>query len=355
MSIQTEQQRASQTIAELYQNSFFERYWEAIGRFVGWGKPTSIWISVAVVMGVNLLLGVIVSVLLGETQFTTINAILVSAMWVTFSYFMIPLFINTNRRVIKFLELRFTKSLQNKQDINEFLVWANQWIGKQSLQLFVSLGIGLAIAILGFRGIYPTAKFSFGEALIYFINFFHLGVGFYTALSLLAFILRLKNWHLRLYSDNPASSLILFQLDKELRGFMLLAAFFEASLLFLINLIGGFTVTIISISLVFSWIPILALFVLGNQAISEQIIKAKHERLEKLQSKIMELSNLKKMDTDTMRQIRDLMDYHDRVNSSQNSLYNFESYANLIGALTLPVLSVLLGTIDVWQKIFSKP
>jgi hypothetical protein len=51
MSIQTEQEHASQVIAELYQNSFFLRYWQAIGRFIGRGKPVSIWVSAAVAMG----------------------------------------------------------------------------------------------------------------------------------------------------------------------------------------------------------------------------------------------------------------------------------------------------------------
>ena len=99
MIIQIEQQHASQTIAELYQNSFFQRYWRAIGRFIGRGKPTSIWISGAFIIGANLLLSVTVSALLGETQFTTGNAIVVNVMWVAFTYLMIPLYINVNGRM----------------------------------------------------------------------------------------------------------------------------------------------------------------------------------------------------------------------------------------------------------------
>jgi len=215
MSIETEQEHASQVIAELYQNSFFNRYWRAIGKFIGRGKPVSIWVSVAVVMGANLLLSVTVSVLLKETQFTTLNAILVNVMWVTWAYFAIPVTLITNGRLVEFLRLRFVQSLENEQHLHELLLWANRWLGRQVAQFLVPLVLGLAAALWGFYGIYPTAKFSFGEVLIYFINFFHIGIAFYTVLSLHAFMLELKNWDLVLFSDDPASSPILLQLSKK--------------------------------------------------------------------------------------------------------------------------------------------
>jgi len=343
MSIQSERQRASQVIAELYKSSFFIRYWEIIGRFIGRGKPASIWMSAAVVMCANLLMGVTVSALLGETQFTTRNAIIVNTMWVTYSYFMIPLMIGIHGRMIEFLHTQFTKSLQQEQHIHELMFWANQWLGQKILQLFVSLGFGLIVGLLSFYGIYPSTKFSFGQTLIFFVNFFHLGLTFYGVLSLLAFVLRLKSWHLILYPDNPATSPILLRLSNELRNYILFLAIASAILLLLLGSIGALSTIIIVSMLILAWIPILALFVLGNQAFSQQIIRVKYERLEELQTKIMKLSNVEKMDTDTMAYVKGLMDYRDRVNSSQNSLYNPASFINLIGSLALPVLSVILS------------
>ena len=354
MIIQIEQQRASQAIAELYQNSFFNRYWRAIGRFISRGKPTTLWVSAAVVMGANLLLGVTVSALLREKQFTTSSAVLANAVWVTWTYFAIPLTFNIIGRLVEFLRLRITKSLQHEQQIHELLLWANQWIGRQIPQLLVSLGFGITIAPLAFYSIFPATKFSFGQTLIFFINFFHVGIMLYSALSFIAFVLKLKNWNLILYSDNPASSPILLQLSTEISNYILFIAFAVAVLLFTVGLVGGFNIAIAVVSLS-AWIPILALFILGNQAFSQQIIRVKHERLEQLQSEIMKLSsNVEKMDTDTIARVKSLMDYHDRVKSSRNSLYNPESFINLIGSLALPVISAILSTIDVWQRIFGK-
>lgn len=356
MSIQTKQEHASQIIDELYQNSFFQRYWRAIGLFLGRGKPTSLWVSVVIVMGVNLLLGITVSALLGETLFTTLTAILVNFMWAAYGFLIIPLFINTNTKIIEFLRLRFVKSLQEEHHLQELRRWASQWLGNRKLQFFISFVFGVAIAHLSFYSIYPSAKYSVGQVLIYFVCFFHAAVAVYTLFSLLAFVSLLDRLSLALYPDDPASSPILLQLSKQLGEYILFLAFAGAGLLLLNGLVNTLNIKVILLTLVVDWVPILALFILGNQAFSKQISRVKYDRLEKLQSEIMKLSsNVEKMNTDTIARVKSLVDYHDRVKSSRNSLYNSASFINLIGSLALPLLSAVLSTIDIWQKIFGRP
>ena len=64
MSLATQRKLTSQAIADLWQNTFFHRYWRAIGTFIGRGKAVPIWVSAAVVMIVNLFIGVSISALL---------------------------------------------------------------------------------------------------------------------------------------------------------------------------------------------------------------------------------------------------------------------------------------------------
>ena len=355
MSIEIERQHASQVIDELYENTFFQRYWRAIGRLIGRGKQASIWVSAAIVMCTNLLLGLTVSALLGETQFTTMKAILVNLMWVTYGFLLVPIFISTNTRMVEFLRLRFVKSLQDESHIEELLSWASRWFGHRSIQFFISLSFGIAVALLTFHSIYPSTKFSVGQTLIYFICFFHVAVALYGLLSLLAFSSMLHKLSLVLYSDDPASSPILLQLSRQLRDYILVLAFATAGLLLLDGFVGTLNIMVILITLVVAWIPILALFVLGNQAFSQQIIRVKHERLEKLQSEIMQLSAVKEMDKDTIAHITSLMNFHDRVRATRNSLYNPEAFMNLVGSLALPLLAAILSAIDVWQRIFGRP
>lgn len=355
MSVETERERASQAIAEAYQSSFFNLYWRAIGLFLGKGRPSSIWVSAAAVMVGNLLLGVAVSALLGETQFTALNAILVNVMWVTWTYLGVSLTIIINGRMVEFLQQRVTRSLRSERDVRDLLQWANQWLGKQIPQLLVSLGLGISIALLAFRSIYPASRFALGPVLIYFVNFFHISIATYGLLSLIAFVLKLQDWSLLLYTDDPASSPILLELSNELRSYMLYVSGGTALLLLLAGSVHALTITTALIALVVVWIPILILFVLGNQAFSRQIIRVKYERLEKIQSEIMELSDVEKMDTITVTHVKHLMDYHDRVKASRESLYSYRSIINLIGSLALPTISAVLSTIDVWQRIFGKP
>jgi hypothetical protein len=353
MSIQTQRQRASQAITEFYQVSFFIRYWGTIGWFLGRGRPASIWVSAAAVTSVNFLLCVSVSVVLGEKQFTGLKALLLNVMWAVFSYSTNLLLISVNTRMVEFLRLRFVNYLESELHIQDVLLWASRWIGRQFPQLIVSLGFGIASALIGFNGVLSSDKFSLGQTLFYFINFFHFGVGLYGLLALLAFVLGLHKWYLALYEDDPASSSILFQLSKELSDFLLQLAFTAAIFMCLLGLTGNLTLTITIGALVLVWIPILTLFVLGYQEFSNQIIRVKYERLEKLQLKIMKLSNVEKLNKDRVAHINSLKDYHDRIKSSRNSLYNPQSFINLIGSLALPSIAAILNVIDIWQKIFG--
>ncbi len=355
MTTQTKQQDPGQLIAELYQNTFFQRYWRAIGRFIGRGKQSSLWLSVAIVMGINLLLGVTVSILLGETQFTTMTAIFVNFMWVTYGFLMILLFIPFNTRMVEFLRLRFVKSLQDEDSIHELVNWANRWFGNRSAQFFFSLSFGIVIALLTFYSIYPSTKFSVGQTFIYFMCFFHVAVAAYALIVVLMFASTLDKLNLTLYPDDPASSPILLQLSKQFSDFILVFAVASAGLLLLNGLVGSLNIRVIVLTLVVAWIPMFALFFTANQAFSQQIVRVKHKRLELLQSEIMKLSDAEKLDRDTVADITSLIDYHDRIKSSRNSLYSAESFINLIGSLALPTLGAVLSVIDIWQKIFGKP
>ena len=353
MSLEKQRQQTSQAIADLLQKTFFRRYWRAIGTFIGRGRVAPIWVSAAVVMLVNLLVGTTVSALLGETRFTAPEIILTNLMWVTYTYFTIPLALGGHSSLVDFLRVRLVETMEAEQNIQELQAWAEQWLGRMFPQLLFTIGFALIAAPLGFYAIYHTTHFSLGVTLIYFINLFHLFASIYGLISLLAFLLKLRNWRLRLYPDDPASSPILMQLSEELRNYILGISFWFAIFMLLMGLVGALnTITILMVS-VFNWIPSLTLFVLGNYVFTRLITRIKHERLERLQSEIMKLSGLGKFDTRTTAQIMSLMDYHDRVKASRNSLINLQSILNLVGSLALPLLATLIQAWPYIQNLFK--
>ena len=353
MSLATQRKLTSQAIADLWQNTFFGQYWRAIGTFIGRGKAVSILVSAAVVMIVNLFIGVSISALLGETRFTSTPVILTNLMWVTYTYSAIILFFSLHSRLLEFLRLRLVASIETEQHLQDLQAWAKQWLGWKLPQFLFNVGFSSIVAPLAFYAVYHTTNFSIGVIFIYFINFFHLGANVYGLISLIGFLLRLRNWNLMLYLDDPGSSPILLQLSEQLRDYILLFSFAITVFMLLTRLVGALNIIIIVEFLIFNWIPILTLFFLGHYAFSSLITRVKHERMGILQSKIMNISKLGQMDTKTMAQIMSLMDYHDRVKAARNSLINSQAIVNLIGSLALPSLATLIQAWPYIQNLFK--
>lgn len=158
MSFEKQRQQTSQAIADLLQKTFFRRYWRAIGTFIGRGKVTSIWLSAAVVMLANLLTGLAVSVLLKETRFTNLETILSNLIWVTYTFFMIPLVLAINARLVEFLRVQLLESMQTEGQIRELQTWAEKWLGRIFPQLLFSLGYSAVVAPFSFYGVYHTIQ-----------------------------------------------------------------------------------------------------------------------------------------------------------------------------------------------------
>jgi hypothetical protein len=353
MSLITQRKQTSQAIAELWHDNFFNRHWRAIGRLTGRGKEISIWISVAVLMVVDLLLGVSLSAVLGETHFTSTSIILTNLMWVTYTYLMILLALGVYSRMLDFLRLRLIESINMEKQLQELQAWAEQWLGRDFRQVLFCVAFGFLLATVNVYAIYQTTHLSVGVTLIYFINFFHLGGAVYGLISLIAFLLRLRHWNLSLYPDDPASSPILLQLSEQLRDYLLVYSSGIALFMLLVGFVGALNLITVSEFMIFNWIPILTLFLVSHFAFSSLITRVKQKRMGVIQSQIMKLSSLNKTDTKTITQIMSLMNYHDRVKSAKNSLLNLQSIINLLGSLALPSLAILIDAWPYVQELFT--
>ena len=276
-------------------------------------------------------------------------------MWVVSTYIAILILLSVYKRLLEFLRLNLMDSLQDQQDIDKLVEWARNWLGSQGKQLFFSLCIGVMVAIFGFNNNFPLAKFSVGQFFFYLINyFFAAGIGVYGLLSVIFFLLKLNKINLRLYSDDPASSPILKKLSNELGYYIFFIASMGAVLMILLRLVDLLSYGNIIAIVICVWLPIIACFFIGNSVFSQQIARVKYERLEKLQLKIMRLSTIQKIDKGTTEYIKSLMDIHDRIKNTRNSLYNIGSLLNLFGSLLLPPLAAVLNIIAIWERFFTK-
>jgi hypothetical protein len=344
MSLVMQRKQTNQAIEELWQNTFFNRYWRAIGSLLGRGKQVPIGLTVAVVMAANLFLGVGVSTLLKETRFLTFPVILTNLMWATYTFLALLVFLQIHSDLLEFLRLHLIESVKREQQLQELRAWAEEWLGRDFQQVAFSLGFACIAALIGFYAVYQITHFSIGVLLIYFINFFHLGVNVYGLISLIAFVLRFRHWSLNLYVDDPASSPILLQLSQQLRNYLLTYSFWITLFMVLVRLAGALNILAITEFLIFDWIPILSVFFLAHVAFSNMIMRVKHERMGEIQSRIMKLSILDKLNAEITTQIMSLMNYHDRVKGAKNSLIDSQAIVNLLGSLALPAIAALIET-----------
>jgi len=347
--------QAIDLINDYENNTFFQLFWDKIGRFLGKGDNVSIWISTAIILCANFIIGNVISISLNESFFTSSDAMLENLMWVFATYIALPFLLRIDRKLFRFLRTHLIDSLKNQEDINMLVNWANFWRGRKIFQLFFSVCISLCISLSGFYSNFPSEKFSFGQVFIYFVNYFFVGgLGVYCLFTIIAFVIKLIKINLKLFLDDPASSPILINLSRELGFVMLIFAIECAVLMVLLRSLNFLNLQNLIPIVILVWIPILLVFFLGNFAFSKQISQAKIERMESLQKEIMRLSSTENLDKDTTDLIISLKDYHDRVKNSRNTLINVRSILNLFSSLALPLITGVLGEIELLKQILDK-
>jgi hypothetical protein len=342
MSLITQRKQTSQAVAELWHNTFFNRYWRAIGSFLGRGKEVPLGVSVAVVMTVNLIVGTSVSFLLRERQYLSAPVVMADLVWVTYTCFAVLLARVIHAKLLGFLHQRFVHSIKREKDIRDLQAWAEQWLGQNRRAILFGVVFAAGMAPSGFYAVYQTMHLSIGVTLIYFVNFFHLSVSVYGLFSLIAFLLRFKDWQLTLYPDDPGSTPILLEFAAEVRSYLMIYSFGIALFMLLTQLVGRLNLFNLVQFFLLNWLPILTMFVLANVALSGMITRVKHERMGEIQAQIMKLARLEKTDTKITAQIMGLMNYHDRVKGARNSLVNSQAIVNLLGSLALPAIATLI-------------
>jgi hypothetical protein len=342
MSLITQRKQTSQAVAELWHNTFFNRYWRAIGGFLGRDKEVPVSVSAAVVMALSWMLGVSISFLLRESQFLSTQVVLTNLMWMGYTYFVILLAIANHSKLLDFVRLHLIASMKTEKDIRDLQAWAQQWLGRNVREVLFSVVFAAALTPVGYYSLYSQGHFSLGIAVFYFFNYFHLSASVYGLFSVIVFLSRLKDWQLTLYPDDPGSTPILLQLSAQLRNYLLVFSFGAALFMVLARLVSELNIFSIVGFLIVAWLPVLALFFLTHLSISGMITRVKQERMGEIQAQIMKLSRQGKTDTQVTAQILSLMNYHDRVKGARNSLVNSQAILNLLGSLALPAIATLI-------------
>jgi hypothetical protein len=237
-------------------------------------------------------------------------------------------------------------AVQSIADVDDFEDWLKN-VCNQKNHLLLSLVVGVPVGMFfmyGYSGIGFDTRIS--------VTIFLLSIGNFMFLYLLLYMVllsaRIGRYELKLYTANPSSSEVIAQLANLLSKFVYLVALY-ASYLALVFLMSGILVigAVVVLVLLLFWVPIISMFFINQNSLSNIIQKAKWKTLNDIQKRVEQLHASKKLgDSDTMETINRLMDYHDRIKDSSNSTINLGTVLNLVNSLLLPLLALTLANLD---------
>ncbi len=155
--------------------------------------------------------------------------------------------------------------------------------------------------------------------------------------------LRLGRCHFKLHKEDPASTEVLEDWSR-MMGF--------AAYMFAFMLATGtlFTVTMVTFELrtlafvIPRWLPLIALFVVNQVAISGVITRSKRKSLNEVEDQMAELRPREDPpEHETMETLLWLWDYHDRIKGTRSSTLDIMGILNLVNTLLIPLLAFLIA------------
>jgi len=178
-----------------------------------------------------------------------------------------------------------------------------------------------------------------------------------------SFPARISHYHYDLYTTDPSSSEVVWQLSQLLNSILYI------TIAYIVYLTVGlayfkvlsFDVASVKTALIFSlfvWAPTVLLYVTGQQHISGLITRTKWGILNEIQTKIETLYAEQEIpDKVTVERLQQLMDYHDRIRATPNSALNFRASLNFLNSLLLPIIAFIIANgADVaaaFKKLFN--
>lgn len=177
-------------------------------------------------------------------------------------------------------------------------------------------------------------------------NFIHGVVVYYFINYVFSFLRNLNRFQFNLFEPNPSASVIIHQLDSVLNivfyFLIIFGTIFTAWMRFADQY--GLPKVSIMLSLILLWGLGIGMFIIHKISISNIIVSGKWRSLKNIQAQITLLQEQNKiMDQQTLDQINKLLDYHDRIRATPNSLINIRSLFDLANTFVIPGLGLLIG------------
>ncbi|MBL8103775.1 MAG: hypothetical protein JNM02_14675 [Anaerolineales bacterium] len=157
--------------------------------------------------------------------------------------------------------------------------------------------------------------------------------------------IRMSHYEYSLNDFDPAHSMIVRTISKSLNNYTYGYAINAALVQLIFAAVGQFFLFGITAAFI-AWIPVIAQFVLNQTGMRRIIVTSKWKALLKIQSRIRQLQNRNMADKNNIETLMKMMDYHDRIKGTPNTILNIKSFLDLTSQLALPTIGFVLANID---------
>jgi len=188
-----------------------------------------------------------------------------------------------------------------------------------------------------------------------FFNFFHGILVYYFFCYLTGFLGSLRGFQFELFESNPSASEIVRKIDATLNIGLYMMIFFGTilSVWMTFAIKYSFPTFSVILTLVFLWLSCVLLFVFNKSTISVIIRKGKWQSLNKIQTQISNLLAKDVVDTQTLEQANKLLEYHDRVLATPDTIFNWRSIFDLANSFLIPGIGYLISEYNNISSVFK--
>ncbi len=189
----------------------------------------------------------------------------------------------------------------------------------------------------------PIGFIGIGMTLAILFPMFQGGVLAYYLVLCLFLPGRLSRYEYQLYLNDPSQSDVMDHLSNLLtNGLFFFSLVMVLSTVSLSYMWRFYSISISIFSLLIMWLPIIAIFILNQNALKKIVENSKKRKLKEIQNRIEQLETENDIaNKETIEAINRLMDYHDRIRDTKNAAFNFRSIINLFNSLLLPLITAI--------------
>jgi hypothetical protein len=325
-----------------------ERMIRALTRMSG---PVSIYASSVIILLVIVIPGLLISLLLGETE-RLADLGLAGIVFVGLGLAaLISAKVNVGFVLASFRD-HIIDAIESVENLSDLECWLADvcWNRKKNLACSVAFGIlfgGIGIFLVSamqeeFIGLALSFWVLVGTAL--------LGIAIYFVLLMVFLPLRISRYQFKLFAAGPSRSEVIIHLSRILNRYAYVIAAFSAVLTLYFGIFFGTdkSWTWFALLVIFTgWLPVTLQFIANQTAIGKIIATAKWKTLNVVQAKIERLHEDSDLtDRETIETLNYLMDYHDRIAAARGSALGLGTGLSFFNQLLLPLLAFLLANLD---------